>query len=85
MPGDYKTLRREASDAFIVNKSRFIGYAAPCETEDAALAFLRRIRDKHKDASHNCYFDIKRDILYHSFHLVCKTDQVNLCTATGWT
>ena len=55
MPGDYKTLRREASDAFIVNKSRFIGYAAPCETEDAALAFLRRIRDKHKDASHNCY------------------------------
>ena len=45
MPGDYKTLRREGSDAFIVNKSRFIGYAAPCETEDAALAFLRRIRD----------------------------------------
>lgn len=51
----YKTLRQEASDFFIVQKSRFIGYAAPCETEEEALSFLRRIREKHKDATHNCY------------------------------
>ena len=55
MPGDYKTLKTAASDEFIVNKSRFIGYASPCETEEEALAFLKSIREKHKDATHNCY------------------------------
>lgn len=51
----YRTLRQSASDEFIINKSRFIGYAAPCETEAEALAFLQSIRTKHKDATHNCY------------------------------
>ena len=55
MPGDYKTLKREAHDEFIVNKSRFIGYACPCQTEEEALAFLKSIREKHRDATHNCY------------------------------
>ena len=55
MSAPYKTLRRSSSDEFIVNKSRFIGYAAPCETEEEALAFLNSIRQKHKDATHNCY------------------------------
>ena len=47
MPGDYKTLKQSASDEFIVNKSRFIGYAAPCQSEEEALAFLKTIREKH--------------------------------------
>ena len=51
----YRTLRQSASDEFIINKSRFIGYAAPCGTEAEALAFLQSIRTKHKDATHNCY------------------------------
>ena len=51
----YKTLREENSAEFIINKSRFIGYGCPCETEEEALAFLARIRQKHKDATHNCY------------------------------
>ena len=51
----YKTLKRRADDEFIVNKSRFIGYAAPCQSEEEALAFLKEIREKHKDATHNCY------------------------------
>lgn len=51
----YKTLRHEAADEVIINKSRFIGYACPCETEEEALAFLQKIRTKHKDATHNCY------------------------------
>jgi len=51
----YKTLRQEAADEVIINKSRFIGYACPCETEEEALAFLQKIRAKHKDATHNCY------------------------------
>ena len=51
----YKTLRLSSSDEFVINKSRFIGYACPCETEEEALAFLNEIRTKHKDATHNCY------------------------------
>ena len=51
----YKTLRAENSSEFVINKSRFIGYGCPCETEEEALAFLARIRQKHKDATHNCY------------------------------
>ena len=51
----YKTIKQQAQDEFIVNKSRFIGYACPCETEEAALAFLKKIREKHRDATHNCY------------------------------
>ena len=51
----YKTLQKENSAEFIINKSRFIGYGCPCQTEEEALAFLARIRQKHKDATHNCY------------------------------
>ena len=51
----YKTLLKEAHDEVIINKSRFIGYAAPVKTVEEALAFLDRIRTKHKDATHNCY------------------------------
>ena len=51
----YKTLIKRADDFFIVNKSRFIGYGCPCETEEEALKFLSDIRAKHKDANHNCY------------------------------
>ena len=51
----YKTLLKAASDEFIVNRSRFIGHGCPCETEEAALAFLADMRAKYKDATHNCY------------------------------
>ena len=51
----YKTLLREAQDEFIVNKSRFIGHGCPCETEEAALAFLAKMRAQYRDATHNCY------------------------------
>ena len=55
MSAPYKTLKQEASDEVIINKSCFIGHACPCETEDEALAFLQRIRARYKDATHNCY------------------------------
>lgn len=51
----YKTLMKCAEDEFVVNKSRFIGHGCPCETEEEALAFLGRMRETYKDASHNCY------------------------------
>lgn len=51
----YKTVKQTASGEFVINKSRFIGHAAPVQTEEAALAFLQKIRQEHKDATHNCY------------------------------
>jgi len=51
----YKTIMKRGFDEFIVQKSRFIGYGAPAENEEGALAFLAEIRTRHKDASHNCY------------------------------
>lgn len=55
MSAPYRTLRKEAADEVIINKSRFIGHARPCETEEEALRFLNRMRQAYKDATHNCY------------------------------
>lgn len=51
----YITVARPASEELVINKSRFIGYAAPCASEDDALRLLREIRDQHKSATHHCY------------------------------
>ena len=51
----YKTVRQAASDEYVVNKSRFIGQACPCQTEEEALSFIRKVREKYRDATHNCY------------------------------
>ena len=53
MKETYRTIARRGADEFIVNKSRFIGYAAPVTTEDQALEFIQEIKTKHKDATHN--------------------------------
>ena len=55
MTSSYKTVKQEARDEFIVNKSRFIGHARPCQSEEEALAFLNRMREQYRDATHNCY------------------------------
>ena len=52
---EYKTIKMRASDEFVEKKSRFIGYIAPVETEDEAIAFINEIRTKHRDATHNVY------------------------------
>jgi len=54
-PRTFTTLEREASAEFTERKSIFIGYAAPVKTEDEALEFIKKIRHKHGDATHNCY------------------------------
>ena len=51
----YKTVLREARDEVVINKSRFIGHAAPVSSTEEALRFLARIREEHRDATHNCY------------------------------
>jgi len=51
----YKTLLRDAETESVVQKSRFIGRAAPVKTEQAALDFLAAVRQAHKTAGHHCY------------------------------
>ena len=51
----YVTVAEQSCEEIVINKSRFIGYAAPCETEEQALSFLQSIRDEHKTATHHCY------------------------------
>ncbi|GKT37685.1 Impact family like protein, partial [Aduncisulcus paluster] len=51
--GSYKTIFDYGEAEDIINKSRFIGYAKPVETEEEAVAFVEEIKKKHKDATHN--------------------------------
>lgn len=51
----YKTVLKSGSGEFVVNKSRFIGHAAPVSTAEEALAFLDGVRQRRRDASHHCY------------------------------
>ena len=58
----YVTLADRGVATFEEKKSQFIGYAAPCKTEEEALAFLAAIRKKHADARHNVYaYQIKEN------------------------
>lgn len=50
-----RTVSAYAVDEFIERKSRFIGHIAPAANEDEARAFVDRIREEHRSATHNCY------------------------------
>lgn len=51
----YITIRDFGEDSFIEKKSEFIGYAKRCESEEEAKAFVSEIKNKHKQATHNCF------------------------------
>ncbi|WP_353097803.1 YigZ family protein [Tissierella praeacuta] len=51
----YRTIYNYGEDEIIINKSRFIGYAMPIETEEEALEFIDKIKVKHRDATHNVH------------------------------
>lgn len=53
MRDNYRTVFTFGEDEVIINKSRFIGYASPIECEEDALAFIDKIKEKHRDATHN--------------------------------
>ena len=55
MTDQYITVLGRGTDEFVISKSRFIGYACPCSSEEEALGFLQEIRDMHHDATHHCY------------------------------
>lgn len=49
----YKTINEESIYEFEVKKSKFIGYLAPCETREEAEEYILKIRNMHKQATHN--------------------------------
>ncbi len=51
----YTTIKEPAQDSFIEKKSKFIGYIAPCPTEEDAVSFINEIRALNRKAAHNCY------------------------------
>lgn len=50
----YRSIYKKGVDKFEERKSVFIGYSAPAETEEEALEFIKEIKTKHYDATHNC-------------------------------
>ena len=60
----YTTLANTASVEYEIKKSIFIGYATPAKEEEAAQLFIRNIKHKHSDATHNVYgYYIKSGII----------------------
>ncbi len=52
---EYITIERRYNEEYIINKSRFIGYACPVTTQEEAVEFINEIKKKHADATHNVY------------------------------
>ena len=57
----YRTLAGRGEAVYSEKKSDFLGYAAPCATEEDALSFLSAVRKRHGDARHIAYAYVLRD------------------------
>ena len=51
----YITVKGYGEARFEEKKSVFIGYCEHVTNEEEALAFVKSIKEKHSDATHNCY------------------------------
>lgn len=49
-----RTVGKECVIEFEEKKSKFIGYIKPVSTKEEAEKFIDMIKEKHKDATHNC-------------------------------
>jgi len=52
---NYKSVHKFGRGEIIINKSRFIGSAAPVNSEEEAVEFIEKIKKEFRDASHNVY------------------------------
>jgi uncharacterized YigZ family protein len=60
----YTTIRNEASAEFEEKRSIFIGYAKPVKSEEEAAEFIKMIKSKHKDATHNVFgYTMKKGVI----------------------
>lgn len=57
----YRTIQGPAEAEFTERKSRFIGQIAPVSSEEEAVAFIGAIRERHREATHNCYAYVLRE------------------------
>ena len=53
--GSYLTLKTEAEAVFVEQRSKFIATARPVENAGEAEAFISRIKQQNKDATHNVW------------------------------
>lgn len=51
----FLSIHSNQSYSFIVNKSEFIGHSFYVESVDEAEKYISEIREKYKDATHNCF------------------------------
>lgn len=51
----YITVKGYGEARFEEKRSVFIGYCEHVTSEEEALAFVKKIKEKHRDATHNCY------------------------------
>lgn len=56
----YVTVRGRGEARFEEKRSVFIGYCIHAETEEEALSFVREIKEKHRDATHNVFGYVMR-------------------------
>ena len=57
----YLTIKETSKSEYIEKRSRFIGVAIPCRTEEEALNHIAAIKTEHWDARHNCYAFVVED------------------------
>jgi uncharacterized YigZ family protein len=61
MKGEYLSLKHDGFSEYEEKKSVFYGYSAPVATEEEAVAFVKKIKEKHADARHNVYAYVLRE------------------------
>ncbi|MBP9510576.1 MAG: YigZ family protein [Fusobacteriaceae bacterium] len=49
-----KTVKKQCQIEFEEKKSKFIGYIKPIQNKEEAEKFIKEIKHKHPDATHNC-------------------------------
>lgn len=60
----YTTIKHTASAEFEEKRSLFIGYAMPLKDESNATEFIKNIKEKHSDATHNVFgYTMKNGII----------------------
>ena len=51
----YKTLKSSCSSEYVVQRSRFFGYAISANTVEESRNFIKNISEKHPEANHCCW------------------------------
>ena len=55
MKTEIRTVKEENSVEFVERKSRFIGHISPINDENEANGFIKRVKSKYWDATHNVF------------------------------